>query len=92
MILQKAASMQQSDDSEESQLLDLDEPVDVGQNTEITGTDIDDLKHQICQLTQEVNTLKKERKSAKFCISNVASNDKKLLWGQQLTNLRTGVH
>ena len=97
----------------ESQLSDLDETVDVRQNTEIIGTDIDDLNRQICQLTQEVNTLhrcrkeivsgghvlrvrmsrattgcvpekkwgamgsdayalKKEIKSAKFCISNVA--------------------
>ena len=64
----------------ESQLSDLDETVDVRQNTEIIGTDIDDLNCQICQLTQEVNTLHRCRKEivsggARFACPHVVRDD-----------------
>ena len=66
----------QNDDSDES--VEATVQVDVGYNTEMMGTDIDDLKHQVSEMAREVATLKKEVMFAKFRLSNIGSNDKKV--------------
>ena len=58
----------------------LREGVDVGSNSDMTGTDIDKLQMQIADLKQQINPLQGQVILLKFSLESIADNDKKVVF------------
>ena len=52
--------------------------VDASSNTDLTGTDMEQLMLDNSKLTEEVSILKQEVLAAKFCLDNIANSNKKV--------------
>ena len=81
LIMQEKSRVPESQAvDQESGLEEYDMPrgVNVITNTDLSGTDIEEMEHRISDLTKENSVLRSKISSSKFTIGNIATCDKKV--------------